>query len=177
MYPKLEPILTANRQHRRDQERQQRLAIRLGMVGQFLRNARGDECPYIQLALDSEIAGVSAAGERLKLPAPSVESMKELSFVHETSSGFKDLTAEETSTKLEDWRPKFNDIVSGWRHELERELVGIASQDDANVFLMPGRKRLRDKTKRWIHSTSEYGSTIRLELVIIYTPVRNHSAD
>ncbi|KAF8607776.1 hypothetical protein BDV93DRAFT_603553 [Ceratobasidium sp. AG-I] len=153
LYPKLKPILEANRRHREEQERQQRLATRLTLVNQFLENARGDQRPYIQLATDSETASASVVGEKLNLPAPDIKSMKELQFISEMLYESRDLTAEETSAKLESLRPKFDHAVLWWRRDLEEELVGIASDDDPFSLLMPGRHRLRDKTRpnRWIN--------------------------
>lgn len=158
LYPKLEPILEANRRHRREQERQQRVATRITLVNQFLENATGDERPYVQLAIDSGAAGATVAGDRVNLPVPDIKSMKELGFISGMLDGYRDLTTEGTLNKLEEIRPKFNRAVLWWRRALEDTLVKIASEDDLDSVLMPGRKRARDKTKprRWVWDESEY---------------------
>ncbi|KAG8696697.1 hypothetical protein FRC09_008317, partial [Ceratobasidium sp. 395] len=110
----------ANKQQRLIREREHRRTTSRAQILAFLSNFKENECPYIELAADSDESAL-AGSERVRLPFPSIDSIRKLSFLD--TLWIKDITAEDTLASLTAWHPKLEEAISSWRGELERELV------------------------------------------------------
>ncbi|KAG8702145.1 hypothetical protein FRC09_004923, partial [Ceratobasidium sp. 395] len=120
LYPKLKPILEANKQQRLIREREHRRTTSHAQILGFLSNLKENECPYIELTAGSDGSALGSF-ERVRLPFPSIESIRKLSFLG--TLWIEDITAEDTLTSLTSWRPKLEKAILSWRGGLERELV------------------------------------------------------
>jgi hypothetical protein len=136
--------LEANRQQRLIREREHRRTTSHAQILSFLNNIKENECPYIEL--ESGSGTEINTTEKVRLPFPSIETIRKLSFL--AILWDKDITAEDTLSSLTSWRPELDQAILWWRRHLEQELVKMLSENKWDAHpIMPVRKRLRSKGK------------------------------
>ncbi|KAG8747452.1 hypothetical protein FRC10_001123 [Ceratobasidium sp. 414] len=153
LYPKLVPILEANKRERLIREQQQLQAASRTQMLSFLNNIEENEYPYIELAASPDISAALATFGRVRLPFPTVHSIRKLPFLEEL--WMNGTTPDDTLASLTSWRPKLDQAISGWRRNLERELVEKLSRGEFEVAfdsMMRFRQRLFRKDKHHHHS-------------------------
>ncbi|QRV72613.1 reticuline oxidase [Ceratobasidium sp. AG-Ba] len=115
LYPKLLPILQVTKDKRLAREAEENRASNHARVQTFLDKIKEHERPFVELATESNKA-IGATSQRVFLPFPSIESIKQLSFLTELRDWieFRNPPIEDTETNLESRRSRLKDALLRW---------------------------------------------------------------
>ncbi|QRV87484.1 reticuline oxidase [Ceratobasidium sp. AG-Ba] len=152
LYPKLLPILQVTKDKRLVREAEENRASNHARVQTFLDNIKEHERPFVELATESNKT-IGTTYQRVLLPFPSIESIKQLSFLTELRDWieFRKPPIEDTETNLESCRSRLKDALLRWQIALEEEMVGKLSEDDFDCGpIMPSQQRLLAQECDWM---------------------------